>query len=127
MCCRSSRYCTVQFRWVQMAENALNSPVEVRTSIPGRLPNLKILAELGLSSFEEPASTLFCCDSLSAGGIKNRITGYAIDNTVAPRLVLNKWSMNERLVEPAMSPPDEHSAVARKLPILRGARFGAGS
>src|SRR5262245_64518286 len=106
MCCRSSRYCTVQFRWVQMAENALNSPVDVRTSIPGRLPNLKILAELGVSSFEVPASTLFCCDSLSAGGIKNRITGEAIDNTEAPKLVINKWSIKEHQVEPAMKPPD---------------------
>src|SRR5215472_15684062 len=118
MCCRSSRYCTVQFKCVHMAVYALNSPEDVRTSIPGRLPNLKILAELGLSSFEVPASALFCCDSLRAGGIKNRITGYAIHNTVASRLVLNKWSMNERLVEPAMSPPAAHPAVARKLSIL---------
>ena len=96
MCCSSSLYCTVQFRCVQIAENARNSPPEVRIKIPGRVPNLKIVALLGFNPELLPATTLFYCASLIAGGMRNSKIGYRIDSTVAPRLMPNIVLMNER-------------------------------
>ena len=42
----SSRYWTMQFRCVQVAENALSSPEGVRIRMPARFPNLTVAAAL---------------------------------------------------------------------------------
>ena len=54
------------------------SPSTVRTTIPGRLPNLKMWALFGLSAAALPAPALAVAGSPLAGGIRNCDTGYAI-------------------------------------------------
>src|SRR5262249_22924221 len=71
----SSRNWTVQSRCVQVAENARNSPSAVRTRIPGRVPNLNILAVFGFSSATWPATTLVWGASATGGGMRNSMTG----------------------------------------------------
>ena len=62
-------------RWVHTAEKALNSPVAVRTSIPGLFPNLKILPELMGISVSLAATTELSPDSIICGGDMNRKIG----------------------------------------------------
>ena len=75
MCWKSGRYCTVQLRCVQTAENARTSPVAVRTRIPGFAPKRKILPEFGGSSESLPARTRLTGASATSGGITKRKTG----------------------------------------------------
>ncbi len=71
----SSLYCTVQERWVQVADIARYSPLEVRTNSPGRLPKRKILPLFGFNSPTRAAMTALLPKSDILGGIRNRTTG----------------------------------------------------
>ena len=77
-------------RWVQTADNAFNSPVCVRTMIPGLLPNLKIFPELIGTSLSFAATTELSVDSITCGGDMKRIMGYTIAPNVATALVPNR-------------------------------------
>ena len=66
---------TVQSRCVHTALKARTSPSAVRTTMPGRLPNLKIFALFGRSADALPALALAVAGSPPAGGIRKRDTG----------------------------------------------------
>src|SRR4029077_10473935 len=74
-CAVSVLNCTVQSRCVHTALNARMSPSAVRTTMPGRLPNLKIRPLFGLRAAALPALALAVGGSPLAGGIRNRETG----------------------------------------------------
>src|SRR5664279_5434855 len=67
---RSGRYCTVQPRWVQVADIARYSPEAVSTRSPGRVPKRNVLAVFGLSSEIRAASTASPPTSGSLGGTR---------------------------------------------------------
>src|SRR5664279_2488410 len=67
---RSGRYCTVQPRWVQVADIARYSPEAVSTRSPGRVPKRNVLAVFGLSSETRAASTASPPTSGSLGGTR---------------------------------------------------------
>ena len=76
MCAMSGRYCTVQFRCVQIAENARSSPRAVLIRRAGRLPNLKICPVFGFTSLALIRTvTLATLDSAAAGGTRYRAIG----------------------------------------------------
>src|SRR3989304_424136 len=97
MCWRSSRYCTVHWRWVHTAVEACSSPAGVRTRIAGCLPNLNTrpvfdLISVGLTS----SATVWALDSSLRGGIRNRLTGYSAETTKAPTLVPRRQLRSDR-------------------------------
>src|SRR5579884_1842551 len=94
ICWTSLRYCTVQLRWVQVADMARYSPSAVRISKAGFDPKRKILALFGFNSVAVAATTESTPMLVSAGGIKYRSTGYRNEPSEArmppPRNALRK-------------------------------------
>src|ERR1017187_5953102 len=69
----------MQLRCVQTAEKARHSVCVTRMSSTGWVPNLTILPALGARSCPLPPTTSFTEASETAGGFRNRMTGYRND------------------------------------------------
>ncbi len=70
MRCRSGRYCTVQSRCVQVAENARNSPAAVRMTMAGLDPKGTTRPEFGARAAALPPLTESVAASATSGGAR---------------------------------------------------------